>query len=235
LKKNEGIREKSNIFIENLTNEQRNPQSQNLALSDNEMELGRTKQNQKQPRKFSADEENNMMFNENHNSLSHFNEIETLKRNFNDNDNNLTSSLKENALEKFEVASSSNFSNQESITSSQEKFKKIRGFNFKNNINTKKYNKQILIGKDKISDNLGHYNSNGNNSQSRNFINLKSNDEKAVLLKNEIFSYNSEKMKEEVKAEKYNFGNHSSRKKYNSSSNSSNGSFSQNIDPNNKD
>jgi hypothetical protein len=34
--------------------------------------------------------------------------------------------------------------NSSKIDSSQERFKKIRGFNFKNNINTKKYNKPLL-------------------------------------------------------------------------------------------
>jgi hypothetical protein len=121
----------------------------------------------KTERKYSneCNENGESMLNDN-NSVSNGSEIDMLKREFaensgnlnkggdvNSNMNNISVSNLEAEKTCSEVSSTNNFSIQESGSSniSQERFKKIRGFNFKNNVNTKKFSRQN-VGKNSSVD-----------------------------------------------------------------------------------
>lgn len=106
------------------------------------------------------------------------------------------------------------------VECSQEKFKRVRGFNFKNNINTKKYTKPLFNAKAKSDDK-------GVENESKILVSSANGNISSKL--NESCSQNgfsinkSSNLEEKVKVKKFNFNNNINIKKFISSSNSASG------------
>ena len=190
------------------------------------------KKEDKPERKLSLDNDNvgESILNDN-NSFSNGSEIDILRRDFSENcniktlENNNLNNISVSNLEAektcSEVSSSNNYSIQESGSNySQEKFKKIRGFNFKNNVNTKKFCRQNVQKTSSAEKNVEA--SINNSSIINNYINETNSVQSQILPpeKEVILRTDNEKVS---KLKKFNFHNNNiNLKRYKASSSSLN-------------